>query len=68
MVSNGDRAGCTAPPKGHLRCPFCGSYEVERLYVGSRAVDCCACVTCGSGWDEFVNTGAMADTRSARRW
>ena len=41
-----------------MTCPFCGSYDVERLYVGSRAVDCCACVACGAEWEESAVTGA----------
>ena len=46
-----------AAPKRHLCCPFCGSYDVERLYIGSRAVDCCECVACGAGWEESAVTG-----------
>ena len=36
----------------HLACPFCGSYEVERLFVASIHMDSCHCSVCGSAWDE----------------
>ena len=28
--------------EGHLRCPFCAAYEVQRLYLGSLHLDSCA--------------------------
>jgi transcription elongation factor Elf1 len=36
----------------HFQCPFCNSYDVDRLYVGAVNVDSCACAACGSRWDE----------------
>ena len=42
---------------GHLQCPFCEAYEVERLYLGSIQVDSCTCQACGARWDEDVQTG-----------
>ncbi len=41
-----------------MQCPFCASYDVSRMFVGSRAADWCECVVCGSGWEESVVTGA----------
>lgn len=43
--------------RGHLQCPFCESYEVERLYLASVRVDSCACSSCGARWDEDPVTG-----------
>jgi hypothetical protein len=42
---------------GHLQCPFCGAYEVDRLYVGSLNIDACTCDGCGARWDEDAETG-----------
>jgi hypothetical protein len=42
---------------GHLRCPFCDAYEVERLYLGSLHADSCTCLSCGARWDEDAATG-----------
>lgn len=42
---------------GHLQCPFCETYEVERLYLASMRVDSCACASCGARWDEDPVTG-----------
>ncbi|HEX5365883.1 MAG TPA: hypothetical protein VFW63_04375 [Acidimicrobiales bacterium] len=42
---------------GHLQCPFCGAYEVDRLFIGSLHVDSCTCHACGSRWDEDASTG-----------
>jgi hypothetical protein len=44
-------------PEGHLRCPFCDDYEVERLYLGSVRLDSCECRSCGARWDEEVGSG-----------
>jgi hypothetical protein len=41
----------------HLQCPFCETYEVERLYLASLHVDSCACASCGARWDEDTATG-----------
>ena len=43
---------------GHLSCPFCEAYEVERLYLASLRLDSCACASCGARWDEDPVTGA----------
>jgi hypothetical protein len=42
---------------GHLQCPFCEAYEVERLYLASLRLDSCACASCGARWDEDPVTG-----------
>jgi hypothetical protein len=47
----------TRPP--HLGCPYCCSYEVDRLYVGSARVDSCSCRACGADWDEVVGSGEI---------
>jgi transposase-like protein len=39
-------------PGVHFQCPYCNSYDVDRLYVGTVKVDSCACASCGSRWDE----------------
>ena len=45
---------------GHLACPFCDSYEVERLYLASLHMDSCACSACGARWDEVKGSGLYA--------
>lgn len=47
----------TGDTEGHLRCPFCDAYEVERLYLGSLHADSCTCLSCGARWDEDTETG-----------
>ena len=42
---------------GHLQCPFCEAYEVERLYLASLRLDSCACSSCGARWDEDPVSG-----------
>lgn len=42
---------------GHLQCPFCEAYEVDRLYLASLRLDSCACASCGARWDEDPVTG-----------
>jgi hypothetical protein len=42
---------------GHMQCPFCGAYEVDRLFIGSLRVDSCTCQGCGARWDEDTTTG-----------
>jgi hypothetical protein len=42
---------------GHLQCPFCEAYEVERLYLASVQLDSCACASCGARWDEDATSG-----------
>jgi hypothetical protein len=40
------------PDGVHFQCPFCNSFDVDRLYVGAVKVDSCACASCGARWDE----------------
>ena len=42
---------------GHLQCPFCLSYDVQRLYLASLRIDSCACESCGAQWDEDNGSG-----------
>ncbi len=42
---------------GHMQCPFCEAYEVDRLYLASLRLDSCACASCGARWDEDSVTG-----------
>ena len=44
---------------GHLRCPYCGAYGTERLYLASVRLDSCECTACGARWDEDPVTGAF---------
>ena len=46
-----------AHDSGHLMCPFCNSYDVTRMFVGSINVDSCECVSCGARWDEDKVSG-----------
>jgi len=38
-------------------CPYCCSYEVDRINVASAHADSCRCRACGASWDEDVRTG-----------
>ena len=42
---------------GHLMCPFCNSYDVNRLFLASVNVDSCECASCGARWDEERESG-----------
>ena len=42
---------------GRLQCPFCGAYEVDRLYLASLRLDSCECQSCGARWDEDTGSG-----------
>ena len=44
---------------GHLRCPYCEAYGVDRLYLASLRADTCACAACGARWDEDPGTGEV---------
>jgi len=44
-------------PDGHLRCPFCWSYHVVRLYVVPLDMDTCDCRGCDARWDENRGSG-----------
>jgi len=54
-VARPRRAG--EAPCAHLACPFCHSYEVDRLFLASLNLDSCECATCGARWDEEQGTG-----------
>jgi hypothetical protein len=54
----GDRPVVTEEP-GHFQCPFCGAYEVDRLYLATLRLDSCACLSCGARWDEDADSGAF---------
>ena len=45
------------PERPHFACPFCSSFDVVRLFVGSVNVDSCECVACGARWDEDSGSG-----------
>ncbi len=53
--------------EGRLRCPYCDSYEVDRLYLASLRVDSCICASCGARWDEDTATGEFQGRRSQAR-
>jgi len=46
-------------PTGHLQCPFCNDYGVDRLFVASLNMDACVCPSCGARWDERRDTGTF---------
>jgi hypothetical protein len=41
----------------HFQCPYCESFEVDRLYLASLGLDSCACLACGARWDEDAESG-----------
>jgi hypothetical protein len=53
--------------EGHLSCPFCAAYEVERLYLGSLHLDSCECGSCGARWDQDPRSGAYRGRVSRSR-
>jgi hypothetical protein len=55
-TSSDNVPGVTEPAR-RLGCPYCSSYEVERLYLASVRLDSCRCRACGAGWDETLDTG-----------
>ncbi len=55
------------PPEGRLQCPFCESYDIDRLYLASLRVDSCVCASCGARWDEDAATGAFRGRQSQAR-
>lgn len=57
----------TDEPSGHLQCPFCAAYEVDRLYLGSFRLDSCECTSCGARWDQDPDSGAFRG-RASRSW
>lgn len=52
---------------GHFRCPFCNSYDVNRLFLAGINVDSCDCSSCGARWDEDASTGAYLGRQSQAR-
>jgi hypothetical protein len=42
---------------GHFQCPYCDSFEVDRLYLASLRLDSCVCLTCSARWDEDPASG-----------
>jgi hypothetical protein len=44
---------------GHFQCPYCESFEVDRLYLASLKLDSCVCLACGARWDEDAKSGAF---------
>src|SRR3546814_12984492 len=45
---------------GHLRCPFCEAYEVERLYLATLRLDSCPT---HSYWARWAEDPARATSR-----
>lgn len=41
----------------HFQCPYCESFEVDRLYLASMNLDSCVCSACGARWDEDATSG-----------
>ncbi len=48
--------GSSTERAGHLQCPFCNSYDVQRLFVASLKIDSCECASCRARWDEDART------------
>lgn len=48
-----------------LKCPFCESYDVDRMFLGSLNLDSCVCSECGARWDERTETGDYAGRGSS---
>ena len=57
LASMSDQPGGNASPSGHLACPFCNSYDVNRLYLATAKVDSCECQACSARWDEDARSG-----------
>lgn len=55
------------PGQGRLQCPYCDSYEIDRLYLASLRVDSCVCTSCGARWDEDASTGEFRGRQSQAR-
>ena len=49
----------------HFQCPYCESFEVDRLYLASLRLDSCACLTCGARWDEDAASGEFRGRSSS---
>ena len=59
VMMEGERAGGDEEPRDsrRFRCPYCGGYDVGRLFVATIKIDSCACSQCGARWDEEAGTG-----------
>ena len=52
-----DAVGASEEHHEHFACPFCASFDVNRLYIASSEVDSCECSSCGARWDEDAKSG-----------
>ena len=60
LAEGEQRDGQSAPPPaGHLQCPFCRAYSVQRLFLPSLDCDACSCDACTLQWDEERGTGVI---------
>ena len=50
---------------GRLGCPFCRTYDVDRLFLATLNLDACVCLACGARWDEKADTGEYAGRGSS---
>jgi hypothetical protein len=41
----------------HFQCPYCDSFEVDRLYLATLNLDSCVCSACSARWDEDATSG-----------
>ena len=66
------RWATSANDAAHFQCPYCESFEVDRMYLAASKLDSCACMACGARWDEdavsgeFRGHGPFAHARSSR--
>jgi transposase-like protein len=49
---------------GRLRCPYCGAYGVDRMYLASAKLDSCECTACNARWDEERGSGKFRGRNS----
>jgi hypothetical protein len=54
------------PSGGHLGCPYCCTYEVDRLFVATVHLDACRCRACGASWDEEPESGTFRGRSTAQ--
>jgi len=52
---------------GSLGCPYCGAYEVARLFLASLHLDSCCCASCGARWDQDPESGTYRGRVSRTR-
>jgi transcription elongation factor Elf1 len=65
MKASGREADEEPRDSPRFRCPYCGAYDVARLFVATVKIDSCECCVCGARWDEEAGTGQYRG-RSAR--